>query len=398
MPWRRRQVTHEERSPGRPPTLWPWLLLLLLLVAALIAAAILLTRKDSKPKVPDVVGMTVPAAVRDLDQHGYVADVRTQAVQGTGAGKVLSQDPDGGTKLSHGSRVTLVAGRAGAAASGVPDVVGLRVDLAFVRLQAAGLKGSTKRVASKRRPDTVLEQDPAAGTQAQKDSIVVLTISKGGAPVTVPRVVGLTEAAATAKLSGLGFQVRSTRVSSTKQGGLVISQQPAQGAKAPRGSIVGIDVSAGPPSTTQTTTTTPATGAKVPRVVGMGQSAAFLRLERAGYLVDSYPVASSRPRGLVVSQRPQGGTQAPQGTVLHLNVSLGPGTRPLRIVPDVTGKSEAAAQRVLVQVGFTVRTLRPAKGTDVASGGVVADQKPTAGARVRAGSQVLITLGPAPAQ
>lgn len=393
MPWRRRQVTREETPPDprRGPVLWPWLLLLLVLVAGLIAAAVLLTGNDSKPRVPDVVGMNTPAAVRDLGQRGYAADVRSRTVAGTEAGKVLSQEPEAGTKLARGNRVTLVAGR-GALVSGVPDVVGLPVDQAFVRLEAAGFKGATRRVASKRRPDTVLAQDPASGTRAQKGTAVLLTISKGGAPVTVPRVVGLTEAAATAELTGSGFRVSVSRVSSTKPSGLVISQKPAEGVKAARGSIVGIDVSGGPPTSTQTTPTT--NTAKVPRVVGMGQSAAFLRLERAGYRADSFPLASSRPRGLVVSQRPDGGTHAPPRTVVRLSVSLGPGARPLRVVPDVTGKTESAAKRLLVQVGFTVRALQPA--TDVTSqGDVVVDQKPSAGARVRAGSQVLIYLGPA---
>jgi eukaryotic-like serine/threonine-protein kinase len=396
MPWRRRQVTREETlpDPRRGPVLWPWLVLLLLLVAGLIAAAVLLTGNDSKPRVPDVVGMNTPAAVRDLGQHGYAADVRSRTVAGTEAGKVLSQVPEAGTKLARGNRVTLVAG--GALVSGVPDVVGLPVDQAFVRLQAAGFKGATRRVASKRRPDTVLAQDPVSGTRAQKGTAVLLTISKGGAPVTVPRVVGLTEAAATAKLTGSGFRVSVSRVSSTKPSGVVISQKPAEGVKAARGSIVGIDVSGGPPTSTQTTptTTTPITGAKVPRVVGMGQGAAFVRLERSGYRVDSFPLASSRPRGLVVSQRPDGGTRAPPGTVVRLSVSLGPGARPLRVVPDVTGKTESAAKRLLVQVGFTVRALQPATGV-TSQGDVVVDQKPSAGARVRAGSQVLIYLGPA---
>jgi beta-lactam-binding protein with PASTA domain len=64
----------------------------------------------------------------------------------------------------------------------------------------------------------------------------------------------------------------------------------------------------------------------------------------------------------------------------------------LRVVPDVTGQSEANAKRVLVGAGFTVRALEPG-GTS--EGAVVTDQKPSADARVRAGSQVLIYLGPA---
>jgi serine/threonine-protein kinase len=232
---------------------------------------------------------------------------------------------------------------------------------------------------------------------------VLLTIAKGGTLVTVPKVVGLAEQAATARLEAGGFQTGVTRVASTKTSGVVTSQNPAPGAKASKGTLVGIEVSEGSATTTQTTTTptlttpptatTPRPGTKVPRVVGMGQSAAFARLEGSGFRADSFPVASSRLRGLVVSQRPAAGTRAPPHSAIRISVSLGPGARPLRVIPDVTGKSESAAKRVLVQVGFTVRAVSSADVTT--PGAVVARQKPSADTRVRAGSQVLIYLGPA---
>jgi beta-lactam-binding protein with PASTA domain len=385
--------------PPRRPLIWPWLLLLLLLVAGAIAAAILLTRDDgSTTRVPNVVGLSTAAAVRELGQRGYATDVRSRVSNGEQVGRVLSQAPAGGTKLDRGSRVTIVTAR-GPVSAGVPGVVGVPVAEAFVRLQAAGLKGKTTKVASNRPKDTVLRQSPAAGARAKKGATVLLTISKGGRTVTVPRVVGLTEALATAKLDGLGFRTSVSRVVSTKPAGLVVSQEPAQGAKAAKGSVVGINVSQGPPTTTETTTTTTTTttrsgGAAVPRVVGMSQREAFSRLEQSGFRVDSYPVASSRPRGLVVSQRPAGSARAPARTVVRISVALGSGARPLRVVPDVTGQNEADAKRVLVQVGFTVRALEAATDT-TSRGDVVVDQKPSAGARVRAGSQVLISLGPA---
>jgi beta-lactam-binding protein with PASTA domain len=414
MPWRRRRQVTEETAPQpaaryveeevttpppRRPLIWPWLALLLLLVAAAIAAAILLTRDDeSTPRVPNVVGISTPAAVQRLGQRGYATDVRTRVSNGTRVGTVLSQAPAGGTKLDRGSRVTVVTAR-GPVSTGVPGVVGLPVAEAFVRLQAAGFKGKTTKLASNRPKDTVLRQTPAAGTRAEKGATVLLTISKGGQTVAVPRVVGLTEALATAKLDGLGFRTSVSRVASTKPSGLVVSQEPAQGMKAAKGSVVGINVSQGPPTTTETgtttTTTTPKTGGlAVPKVVGMSQREALARLDRAGLRVDSFPVASSRPRGLVVSQRPAGGTRAPPRTVVRISVALGSGARPLRVVPDVTGQREADAKRVLVGAGFTVRALEPAAGT-TSQGEVVVDQKPSADARVRAGSQVLIYLGPA---
>jgi uncharacterized protein (UPF0333 family) len=72
--------------PPRRPLIWPWLLLLLLLVAGGIAAAFFLTR-DTGPttRVPDVVGLQVAVAVRDLGERGYTADVEARASSKTAA-------------------------------------------------------------------------------------------------------------------------------------------------------------------------------------------------------------------------------------------------------------------------------------------------------------------------
>jgi eukaryotic-like serine/threonine-protein kinase len=383
--------------PPRRPLIWPWLVLLLLLVGGVIVAAILLTRNDSKPRVPNVVGSSTAAAVRELGQRGYSTDVQTRVRGGRNPGTVISQAPAGGTKLDRGSRVTIVVA-GGRVNAEVPNVVGLSVADAFVRVQAVGLKGKAKKVASTRPKDTVLSEAPSAGTQAKKGATVLLTISKGRPSLTVPRVVGLTEALATAKLDALGFRTRVSHVPSTKPAGIVISQVPAQGTKAERGSVVGLNVSDGPSTstntttTTTTTTTTPTAGTRLPNVVGMGQRDAIARLQSGGFRVDSYPAASSRPRGIVLSQRPAAGTRVPPRSLVRINVSLGSGRRPMRVVPDVVGRSEAEAKVLLAQVGFTVRTVSQATENS-ASGSVVVDQKPAAGSRAPAGSQVLIYLG-----
>jgi beta-lactam-binding protein with PASTA domain len=401
MPWRRRRQVVEETAapPPRRPLLWPWLVLLLLLVAGIIAAAVLLTRDDT-PRVPNVVGLSTSGAVAELGRNGYAADVETTIRPSAQPGRVISQAPAADTKLKHGARVTIVSAR-GRVTVGVPNVVGLSVPKAFTRLQAAGLKGRARTVASKKPRDTVVSQAPAAEGRADKGSTVFLTVSKGAGTVPVPRVVGLTAAQATAKLTAAGFRTRSSRIPSAKPVGVVISQVPLQGTRAGHGSIIGLDVSDGPVTTTQSTTTATTTGAtttraptgtKIPNVVGMGQLQAMSRLQAAGFRVDSDPTASSRPRGLVVSQRPPAGTRAPAKSVLRINVSLGPGQRPLRVVPDIAGKSELEAKRILAQVGFTVRTVAQATDSSVA-GTVVVDQKPPAGNRAPAGSQVLIYLG-----
>lgn len=344
MPLRRRKVTEEQATPPPPrPLIWPWLALLLLLVVVGIAAAYLATRDEDSGTAP-------PAVTR------------------------------------------------GPAEVEVPSVVGLSVDEAFVRLQAAGFKGQTVKIASSRPKDRVIRQSPRPGAKMAKGTAVLLMISKGSraAAVVVPRVVGLTEAFATARLDRLDFQVSVTRIASNRPRGTVLSQEPPPGTRLSRGSVVGINVSLGTTTTTTAPTTTMTTsGTPVPNVVGLSQRDAVARLQRAGLRVDSYPAASSRPRGTVVAQRPPGGTRVRPKSLVRIDVSLGAGERPLRTVPDVVGMTESEAKQALVETGFTVRSVDQPVAT-LTEKDVVLDQKPRAGERASAGSQIAITVGRVP--
>ena len=78
---------------------------------------------------------------------------------GARLGTVLSQSPPPGTELDSGGQVTIFVAR-GPSTVEVPNVVGLPVDQAFVRLQSAGLKGQTVKVASSQPEDRVIRQAP----------------------------------------------------------------------------------------------------------------------------------------------------------------------------------------------------------------------------------------------
>jgi serine/threonine-protein kinase len=390
-------VTEEQAvPPPRRPLIWPWLVLLLLLVAGGIAAAYLLT-SDSGPttRVPNVVGRQATEAVRDLGERGYTADVEGRASSDGEPGTVLSQAPEAGTELDRGEPVTILVAR-GPGQSQVPSVVGFTAAQALVRLQAAGLRGRTVKVASRRPRDEVLEQSPAPGTEVKNDSVVVLTTSRGPRTGTVPSVVGIREAPARSTLEGLGFKVAVTRAQSSQPRDVVVSQQPAAGTRAARGTVVTITVSKGPTTTTTPTTPTRPPGRRIPNVVGLAQRVAVARLQSAGFRVDSYPAASTRPRGTVIAQRPAGGTRAAPSSVVRIDVSLGSGRRPLRTVPDVVGMTESQAKRVLVQTGFTVRSVDQA-AADRSEKDIVLDQRPAAGGSATAASQVVIVVGRFPA-
>lgn len=393
MPWRRRRVTQVDHTapPPRRPLLWPWLLLLLLLVATGIALAYFLTRDDdnssSADRVPAVVGLREALAVERLRADGYPADVR-RAVNAAQVGKVIRQTPSAGAGLEPGKTVVIIVARRPNTVD-VPRVVGLDVADAFERVQAAGLRAKSVNVFARQAKGRVVRQRPPARTEARRGATVVLSVSKGPQLVAVPPVMGQTEADATAALRGVGLRVNIVRVpaSGPAPEGTVVAQNPKGGVKAPKGSTVRLNIASAPAG--GSTQTVPTTGeAPVPNVVGSRDTDAIPRLQAAGFRVSSTPVSSTRPAGTVLTQSPAGGTTATRGSTVRITV---PGGRQVRTVPDVVGETEASADRILRNAGFTVRVVdRPA---DPAQQGLVVEQDPAAGTRVQGTRRVTIYVG-----
>jgi beta-lactam-binding protein with PASTA domain len=138
----------------------------------------------------------------------------------------------------------------------VPNVTDVPVQQAQTQLTNAGFKNSVTRVASSRPKDTVITQDPAAGVTAVSGTTVKLTVSNGQKPVVVPQVVGQTQGSAVNKLTGVGLKPVLHNVGSAKPSGIVVAQNPPAGKEVDKGSKVTLNVSTGTPSTTTISTTT----------------------------------------------------------------------------------------------------------------------------------------------
>ena len=274
----------------------------------------------------------------------------------------------------------------------MPRVVGLDVADAFEQVQAAGLRAKSVEVFARQAKGRVVRQRPPAGAEARRGATVVLTVSKGPQLVAVPSVMGQREAAATAALRRVGLRVNIVRVPAPGPvpEGQVVAQNPKGGIRAPKGSTVRLNIAAAAAPAGGSTQTVPTTGeAPVPSVVSSRDTAAIPRLQAAGFRVSSTPVSSTRPAGTVLTQSPAGGTTATRGSTVRITVS---GGRQVRSVPDVVGETEAAADRILRNAGFTVRVVdRPV--TDPGQQGLVVEQDPAAGTRVQGTTQVTIYVG-----
>ena len=132
----------------------------------------------------------------------------------------------------------------------VPDVVGLPLPAAQIKLEDAGFKlADPKFVASGKPKNQVLKQDPEAEAEAEEGSEVLLTVSGGKQQIAVPDISGLTLAKATDLLTQnqltLGQQIAAVsdpEVPAKR----IISQQPNPGEKVAVGSAVNYIISTGP--------------------------------------------------------------------------------------------------------------------------------------------------------
>lgn len=123
----------------------------------------------------------------------------------------------------------------------VPNVVGMSSSGASSTLRAAGYSVTTVNQSSSKPSGTVISQVPAPGTNLSKGGTVTIMISTGESKNTVPSVVGLSEAAAVAKLSGAGFVASVTYVNGSPPG-IVSGQRPSSGTQLSSGSAVSITV------------------------------------------------------------------------------------------------------------------------------------------------------------
>jgi serine/threonine-protein kinase len=207
----------------------------------------------------------------------------------------------------------------------VPNVIGLKEDVAAQRIDDSGLKSVPRTGQSDRPQGVVFAQKPGAGTQLDEGQTVTISISAGRQAV--PNVTGLQEQQAVQQLQNAGLQTAVRRVPSSRPKGTVLSQSPDAGVVAASGTTVTLTVSNGVKPVV------------VPSVVGQTQGEAVNTLTGLGLKTDLNNVSSARPAGTVVAQKPASGKEVPKGSTVTLNVSTGTGggtTPPTQTTPTTT--------------------------------------------------------------
>jgi serine/threonine-protein kinase len=194
-------------------------------------------------QVPNVLNLAESAAVQQLHAEGFKVSPAKAVSTTVLKNAVISTVPAGGSTAPRGSTVVVTIST-GPPNVAVPNVVDQPVDPATLLLQQDGFVVSPTKLVSTQPPGTVLKQHPASG-KAPQGSTVTLTVAQAPPNVTLPRLVGQTEAAASALLGKLGLTpqpVIEIKDRNRAYDGLVLAQKPPAHTSVPPGTVVIINV------------------------------------------------------------------------------------------------------------------------------------------------------------
>lgn len=170
----------------------------------------------------------------------------------------------------------------------------------------------------------IVAHRPAAGEKVEKHTTIIVDISTGEGTITVPPVVGMTDAEAIAALSSASFDYQKNySYNDTVEEGHVISQSPEGNSKAKKGDKVILEISQGSELLT------------VPDVVNSIKTEAQAKEMLKDFTVTTSSGYSDHfSPGMVMGQSLEAGQKVARGTTINIVVSQGP--EPEQIVTPAT--------------------------------------------------------------
>lgn len=201
-------------------------------------------------EVPDFTGMTFEEA-EDAAAEANLKVERGEDVYSPDQeeGKVTSQNPEEGTKVSEGKVITIYISK-GKKDGVMPRIVGKDLDAARSELESYGFSISLVREVTSSMPkNTVTKQSIAAGTTCEKGTQIEVEVSdgKGKVMTKMPNLIGKTPDEANALLSEAGLKagVPTFEETSETAQNLVFWQSYPSGTELEEGTEVTYKVSKG---------------------------------------------------------------------------------------------------------------------------------------------------------
>lgn len=230
----------------------------IVLIAAIVGIVMMFTSgfNTKSDKLPNFVGFSYDQ-LQDNSEYSYEFIAKYEKSDQYDPGTVIKQDPEAGSKVMEGSKVTLVVASSEKDIN-MPNVYGLTLELAEQTLQLEGLSNfKTMNIPSDNVEEgKVIYTDPKATNVVSAEQEITIYVSSGPTTtvietLTVPDVSGLTQSGARAFLEKFGF----TNISFVTQDdalakGIVLSQSPSAGSQAKATDSVKVIISSGVTTTT----------------------------------------------------------------------------------------------------------------------------------------------------
>jgi len=163
------------------------------------------------------------------------------------------------------------------------------------------------------------------------------------AEIELPSFVGKTleEAQAEAALLGIQIVKGQEKYDPVQEEGKITSQTPSAGYKVMEGQVVQVNISIGKRD------------GVVPTLTDKDVNEAIAYAEQWGFKVNVTVIESHLPKDTVISQEPEAGKVAKNGTTIEIEVSDGKGKEKVK-VPDLTGKTPDEANAILSEAGLKI--------------------------------------------
>ncbi len=191
--------------------------------------------------VPSLLGLNSEDAQKLIEKNNlFVGEISEEFSSDFAKGLIIRTIPANGERVKRDTQVSLVVSK-GVESIAIADYRGKSGEQALNELVEAGFDVDSKYVFSEDLPaGAVVSQSPAQG-EADKGSLITLTVSKGTEYVFIPNIFALNEKKAIAALEDLELKVEVKRVGNKKEK-VVTNISPKVGSKVKRGSKVAITV------------------------------------------------------------------------------------------------------------------------------------------------------------
>ena len=220
------------------------LLFILSIVITKVAIGIF-TKADVQ--VPDLVGMEQSEAQKTVEGLKLKYEKKSEEYsKDIPQGYIISQDPSymPNYKVKEKSTIKVIVSL-GRNVVTMPKVTGMKIDEATTTLEALGLKIEVEEeYSTKVEAGYVIEQDVKADTEVDSGETVKIKVSKGIEKVTVPDLIGKSEADAKSEIKSAGLKLKTTATTedTTKDDGVIVKQSLEAGSEVDKDTAITITV------------------------------------------------------------------------------------------------------------------------------------------------------------